>query len=65
MKFLRHPEFAIMLESTLKAIEVLNSSSEKQLNEFTSGVLSKRKDSSEYHNALNSFVKKNSKRKMF
>jgi hypothetical protein len=65
MKFLRHPEFAMMLESALKAIEVLNSSDEKQLNEFTSEVLSKRNNSKEYHSALNMFVKNNSKRKTF
>ena len=65
MKFIRHPEFNLMLEPILKALEVLNSSDEDKLNEFSSEVLSKKDDSSEYCNALNEFVKKNSKRKLF
>ena len=65
MKFIRHPEFNLMLEPVLKALEVLNSSDEDKLNEFASEVLSKKKESSEYHDALNMFVKKNSKRKLF
>ena len=65
MKFILHPEFNLMLEPVLKALEVLNSSNEEKLNEFSSEVLSKKDDSLEYHNALNEFVKKNSKRKLF
>lgn len=65
MKFIRHPEFNLILEPVLKALEVLNSSDEEKLSEFSSEVLSKKNDSSEYHNALNIFVKKNSKRKLF
>lgn len=65
MKFLRHPEFNLILEPVLKALEVLNSSNEKKLDEFTSEVLSKKENSLEYYDALNTFVKNNSKRKLY
>ena len=52
MKFIRHPE--LMLEPVLKALEVLNFSDNNKVDEFTSTVLSKRSNSVEYQNALNS-----------